>query len=26
MGAAWIPPLIKQLDGIIANVKKGEIG
>jgi predicted TIM-barrel fold metal-dependent hydrolase len=26
MGAAWIPPLLKQLDGIIANVKKGEIG
>jgi len=26
MGAAWIPPLLKQLDAIIANVRKGEIG
>jgi predicted TIM-barrel fold metal-dependent hydrolase len=26
MGAAWIPPLLKQLDGIIAMVRKGEIG
>ena len=26
MGAAWIPPLLKQLDAIIANVSKGEIG
>ena len=26
MGAAWIPPLLDQLDGIIANVRKGEIG
>jgi predicted TIM-barrel fold metal-dependent hydrolase len=26
MGAAWIPPLLTQLDAIIANVRKGEIG
>jgi len=26
MGAAWVPPLLKQLDGIIASVKKGAIG
>ena len=26
LGARCIPPLLKQLDGIIANVRKGEIG
>ncbi|MFN8026019.1 MAG: amidohydrolase family protein [Acidimicrobiia bacterium] len=25
-GASWVPPLLNQLDAIVRNVKKGEIG
>ena len=25
-GASWVPPLLNQLDAIVTNVKKGEIG
>jgi predicted TIM-barrel fold metal-dependent hydrolase len=25
-GAAWVPPLLDQLDAIVTNVRKGEIG
>src|SRR3954454_3441009 len=25
-GSSWVPPLLEQLDAVIANVRKGEIG